>query len=375
MGIKAVVMKGPGQMELREFPRPKAEEGAMLVRMVAAGICGTDRHMLEGCLVVNFPIIPGHENVGIIEEIGGSRAKADAEGKPVKVGDLIIWDSGFYTCGECYYCKWLPSNYGLAFCEKGRSYGFENCDLPPHLLGGWAEYIYLYPGTWCYKLPDNLTVEQAVLVDVLASVNGVERAVFHASWLNMGLGLGRTVVIQGAGAVGIMAAVKAQLLGATRVIMVGGPAHRLAMAKEFGVDETIDIARLRESVERVEAIKELTGGLGADLVVECAGVASAVPEGLEMLRRGGVYVEIGNFTNTGSTTLNPYEHICHKEVTIIGQWGYTSHQYRKDLALLSRHAVRFPFEKLVTHRFALWQYEEALEVVKREECIKAIFLA
>jgi len=372
MDIKAIVMPGPGCLELREFPKPELKEGMMLVRMLMAGICGTDRHIFEGRMPLDFPVIPGHENIGVIEEIAGE--VKDAYGQPLAAGDRVVWDAAYWTCGECYYCKWLPSNYGPTFCEQTLAYGFMNCESPPHLLGGWAEKIVLQPGTWIYRIPDELTDEQAVLVDVLASASGVERAVFHASWLNMGLGLGQTAVIQGSGTVAISAAIKAQLFGATKIIMVGGPAHRLELARDFGVDETIDIAKVQESAERVAAVRELTDGVGADLVVECAGVPSAVPEGLEMLRHGGVFVEIGHFTDTGTTVINPHEHLCAKDVTLIGQWAYSSAQYRKDLALLVRHRDRFPFERLVTHRFALSEHDKAMEMVKQEGCLKAVFV-
>jgi len=373
MGIKAVVMTGPGHLELREYPEPQLEEGTALVRMLMAGICGTDRHVFDGHMEdLEFPIIPGHENIGLVEKIA-SEVK-DVYGNPVSIGDRITWDAAYYTCGECYYCKWLPSNYGSTFCHETLAYGFMNSEAPPHLLGGWAEKIVLQPGTWIYPVPNELATEEAVLVDVLASASGVERAVFHCSWLNMGLGLGQTVVVQGSGAVGLSAAIKAQVLGATRVIMVGGPAHRLALARECGVEETIDIAEVPDADDRVAAVHDLTGGVGADVVVECTGVPAAVPEGLEMLRTGGVFVEIGHFTDSGTTIINPFKHLCSKDVTLLGQYAYSSSQYRKDLALLVNNRDRFPFKKLVTHRFALSEHDEAMQTVRREDCLKAVFV-
>jgi len=371
VSVRAVVMVEPGQLALREFDDPVLEEGTALVRLVLTGVCGTDRHVYEGHLPLDFPVIPGHENLGVVEEIRGEFK--DAMGDPLSVGDRIVWDAGFEACGECYYCKWLPSNYGATFCEKGRAYGFENCDRPPHLLGGWAEKAILVPGTAAYRVPEVLTDEEALLVDPLASASGVERAVFHCSWLGMGLGFGQTVVIQGSGTVGVLAAVKAQLLGATRTLMVGGPASRLTLAESFGVQETIDIGEMTSPNERIAAIRELTGGIGADVVVDCTGVPSAVPEGLDMLRHGGVYVEIGHYTDAGSTTINPFQHLCYKDVTLIGQWAYGSTQFRKDLALLERHHEAFPFGELITHRFRLDQYAEAMDAVKEETCMKAVF--
>jgi threonine dehydrogenase-like Zn-dependent dehydrogenase len=372
MSVRAVVMVGPGELELREFPGPKLEQGTMLVRMIAAGICGTDRHIFDGHMPLDFPVIPGHETIGVVEEIAGEFK--DVHGRPLAVGDRVVWDAVFWTCGECFYCKWLPSNYGPTFCERLRAYGFENCENPPHLLGGWAEQIVIVPGSWVYRVPDELSDEQAVLVDPLASASGVERAVSHCSYLNMGLGFGQTAVVLGSGTVGIFAAVKAQLLGATRIVMVGGPASRLELATEFGVDETLDINDVKDPSDRVRIIRELTDGVGADMVVECAGVPAAVTEGLEMLRHGGVFVETGHYTDSGSTEINPFRHLCYTDVTLIGQWGYSSAQYRKDLSLMVKHRDRFPFEKLVTHRFALSDYGQAIKAVKQEECLKAVLV-
>jgi D-arabinose 1-dehydrogenase-like Zn-dependent alcohol dehydrogenase len=101
MDIKAVVMPEPGHLELREFPKPELKEGLMLVRMLMAGICGTDRRIFEGRMPLDFPIIPGHENIGVIEEIAGE--VKDVYGRPLAVGDRIVWDAAYWTCGECYY--------------------------------------------------------------------------------------------------------------------------------------------------------------------------------------------------------------------------------------------------------------------------------
>jgi L-iditol 2-dehydrogenase len=371
MSVKAIVLYGPGRLELQEFPDPQLNEGMAVVRTSVAGICGTDRHIYDGHLRFDHPVILGHENVGIVEEVAGSFKTVENE--PLSVGDRVLWNAGFETCGECFYCKWLPSNYGTTLCEKSRAYGFENCEEYPYLLGGWAEKVVILPGTAVYKVPDNLSDIHAVLVDPLASTSGIERAVFHCSWLGMGLGLGQTVVVQGSGTIGILAAVKAQLLGATRVIMIGGPKERLSMATEFGVDRTIDIEETKNPDDRVGIIRDLTEGVGADVVVDCAGVPLAVPEGLDMLRRGGIYVELGNFTDTGTVTINPFKHLCHKEVVLIGQWAYGSTQFRKDIALLLKHRDAFPFEKIVTHQFALHDYAEAIEAVSRQECVKVVF--
>ena len=368
---KAVVMKAPGQLELREFPKPTLQNGSILAKVKLCGICGTDVHMFKGHLNVDFPIIPGHELVAEVYEIGGSEVLSDVLGNAIKQGDLIVWPCVYDTCrGKCWYCRWYGDYYGTSLCQEMKAHGFQNCETPPHLLGGWAEYIYLPPTTWVYKVPEGMPEEIAILVDPLSSSNGIERAVFHSSWLNRGLNLSSVVVIQGSGPIGTLGAVKARSLGANRVLMVGGPAERLEVARDFGVDETLNIFDVPEARERIKWVRDLTGGLEADVVVECTGVPDAVPEGLEMLKRGGVYVEIGHYTDAGDTKINPHSHLLAKDVTLIAQAGYARQQFRKDLALLERLRSSYPFRQLVTHTFDLADATKALEIAGTQRAMK-----
>lgn len=371
--VKAVTLVKKGQLEITEYP-VCLENDEIIVKIVHAGICGTDWHIVgKERLDLNYPVILGHENVGTIAQLPHSKIK-DAQNNPLKEGDLVVWAPRYEVCGDCWYCKWLPSTHGFSLCQKGKSHGFVTSKEPPHLLGGWAYYSILPKGTWIYKVPENVNAKVAVLVDPLASVTGVERAAsIHSNWLNEGLYLGSTVVVQGSGVIGYLAAVKAQVLGAGKVIMIGGPEHRLKEAKDhFGVNEIINIEN-HSHTQRLEKVKEITDGVGADVVVECAGVPEAFVEAMELVRRGGVVVELGNFTLTGSIEINPSKHICRNDITIIGQFGYVPQQFRKDLALLERWSKIYPFERLVTHQFPLEKFEEALECVGSQQSIKAVF--
>lgn len=239
------------------------------------------------------------------------------------------------------------------------------CEQPPYFVGGYAEYIYLLPGVWVYKLPDELPTDVAVLVDSLASARGVDRAFKLSQSVS-------TAVIIGSGTVGIMAAVRAKRLGIHKVIMTGAPQMRLDLAMKFGVDYVVNIDEVTDPLERVRMVIELTDGLGADMVVECAGVPAAFREGLEMLRRGGTFVEVGHYTDGGDVSINPHRHICYKDLLLIAQYGVAPHQYREDLLTLAEH--RFPYETLITHRFKIEDVALALETASRFDCMKAVII-
>jgi threonine dehydrogenase-like Zn-dependent dehydrogenase len=175
-----------------------------------------------------------------------------------------------------------------------------------------------------------------------------------------GLTYGDTVVIQGCGAVGMMGLLLARDAGAGQVIVIGGPAERLALAREFGADETLDIATL-------PAAGRMTQGRGADVIFECAGVPAAVAEGLEMVRINGRYLIAGHYGDAGTVPLNPHL-INRKQVTLTGAWSAANRHFLRALTLLRK----LPVEKLVTHRFPLDQINEALIAAERQEALKAV---
>src|SRR5262249_44011985 len=172
--------------------------------------------------------------------------------------------------GHCYYCaeKRQPTR-----CSQRRAYGIGyRCDQPPHFLGGYAEFHYLRPGTTLFKLPQDLPTESVIgaACALITAIDAVERT---------GIAWRDNVVVKGAGPVGIAALAVAKSAGAGRVIVIGGPKHRLAMAKRFGADETIPLEETRDPASRLAAVRALTGGHGADAVLECVGHPAAVGEG------------------------------------------------------------------------------------------------
>jgi L-iditol 2-dehydrogenase len=364
--VRAAVMNGPGNIRVVEFPYPKVAPGSALVRMEMSGICGTDKHMFKGETVhpggqeSAFPIIPGHENVGIIEELGEDAKSLEVEGRALRVGDRVVPICDV-TCGQCYVCR---TSFGLTTsCEKDVGYGTTlSCKDPPHLFGGWAEYMYILPQALMAKVPDGVPAQAAVMTEVMSvPFCGFDKAMNPFPLAKEGFGPGDTVVILGAGPLGICHAVLAKICGAEEVIVVGAPKYRLDLAKSICADYVLNIDELRDPVERLDEIRALTDNRGADLVAECAGVPEAVSQGLDMLRVGGTLIVAGNYIDMGPTPINPQKQILSKNARIIGVNGQTAASYAGALRLIKRYLPQIPIDKMVTHRFRIEETETALK--------------
>ena len=163
-----------------------------------------------------------------------------------------------------------------------------------------------------------------------------------------GFRAGDTVVIQGSGPIGVLAVAAAQEMGAGRVIVVGAPEEpRLALCRRFGAEATVSLEDYETPEARIEAVRELTGPFGADLVMDCSGHPSAGPEGIEMLRDGGTYVEMGQFTDAGAIETN-WHRICTKDLNVLGSWGFTANDIPLGIAMLDRARDRYPWSEMQT---------------------------
>jgi L-iditol 2-dehydrogenase len=364
--VRAAVMSAPGRIAVRNFPYPKIPQDAALVRMEMSGICGTDKHLFKGETrhpsgqETNFPIIPGHENVGIIERLGRNATGLEVEAKRLQEGVRVVPVCDI-ACGSCYICR---SSFGFATsCLNNAAYGTTlSCKDPPHLFGGWAEYMYILPRALLALVPEGLSAEAAVITEVLAvALCAFDKAMSPYPLGKEGFGPGDLVVILGAGPLGICHGIMAKMMGADSVIVVGAPEYRLDLAKRICADHTVNIDKLRDPSERVEEVRRFTEARGADLVAECAGVPEAVSQGLDMLRVGGTLIVAGNYIDMGPTPINPQKQILSKNARIIGVNGQTPASYVAALRLIKRFAQIIPMDKMVTHKFKIEDAESALQ--------------
>ncbi len=350
-------------IETCQLPLPAdLKPGEILIKTELAGVCGTDVHLHKGELKVPLPLILGHETTGFIATLGSGDTR-DWLGRPLMLGDRVSFTVG-RPCGTCRYCRVhrLPSR-----CLNRKAYGVTTpCDAPPHLLGGYSQYHFLHRDTAVFKLPDDLPSEAVVGAGcaLVTAVHGFER--MRMQWAE-------SVVIQGAGPVGLAALAVAKEAGGRPCIVIGGPRDRLERCRRFGADATLDIDEVPDPAERRRIVLDHTGGLGADVVLECVGMPQAVAEGWELCRDGGKYLVLGHYGDAGPIALNPHV-ITRKELTIFGSWGSEPQHWTVALELLRTRRERYPFHELITHRFALDQVNEALSAVAKWQTGKAVIL-
>lgn len=359
----AVMTNFQSAIEVQRFPLPaELRPGEWLIEVELAGVCGTDVHLHKGELKVPLPLVLGHETVGRVAAMGAGEQR-DWRGTAVHVGDRVSFTVG-RTCGQCRYCRVykLPSR-----CLNRAAYGVTTpCSQPPHFLGGYAQYHFLHADTAVFRLADDLPSEAVVGAGcaLVTAVHGFEK--LQMQWAE-------SCVIQGAGPVGLAALAVAKEAGARPLIVIGGPRDRLERCKRFRADLTIDIDEVRDPAARRKIVLEHTHGLGADVVVECVGIPSAVAEGWELCRDGAKYLVLGQYCDAGPTLLNPHL-IVKKELTILGTYGSEPHHWNTALEFLRTRRERYPFHELITHRFGLGQVNEALGAVARWETGKAVIL-
>ena len=375
--VEAAVMTGPKIMRTESFPVPSSNEKSAVVRMLGSAICGTDKHMYSGQMnlglpgaVVTFPVIPGHENLGVVDTIGKEAAQTMVtEGPPLRAGERVVISADI-VCGHCYYCRNI---YGYPWCLNHRSYGdVISCKDPPHLFGGWAEMMYVLPGTFMFRVPTKLSDEEAVLAEQMAVAYGAFGRAFQGPNSKEGYAPADTVVIQGIGPLGICNAFMAKMLGAARIIAIDKSEYRLKLAKQLGVNETISLNESASQQERIQKVLNLTQGLGADLVVECTGDPNILSEGLDMLRLGGTYLVEGAFVEEAGTTISASRQIVAKNARIIGAAGMPFQAYGRVLQMMANFKDSIPFSKAVTHRFDVENAEAGLKKSIEPDSMKVV---
>ncbi|HET8980336.1 MAG TPA: alcohol dehydrogenase catalytic domain-containing protein [Solirubrobacteraceae bacterium] len=359
--VRAATLVAPERLEVREYPYPQAlEPGAVLLRMLASGICGTDKHTFRGETAqyvgtpherrTPFPIIQGHENVGIVTDLGPGGATA-FDGTPLATGDRVV-PAPNRACGRCHMCA---RGFPYYLCRRLENYGNSLTSAQaPHLFGGWSEYLYLRPGTAMFRVPASLPDEVAVLTEIFAVTHSLERAARLPR--PGGFRPGDAVVVIGAGALGLAHAVKASLMGAGRVLVVEPSARRRTVAARLAGAVT-----LAPGPECVAQVRELCAGEGADLGVNATGFPGSFAQAVAMVRDGGTVIEVGAFVDMGEETFNPAT-VCGRSLTLLGVGGEDLTAYEGTLALLARHNGSIPFAEMVSHRFAVHDAPAAMAV-------------
>jgi len=376
--VLAATLVEPRKYELRAYPLPEPAPGCLLVKMQLSGICGTDKHTYQGYTTqyagsgnpkqIPFPIIQGHENVGTVAAIGGSQQYTDFEGIPVKVGDRVVVGPNI-SCGECYYCR---HDFPYYYCPKTVDYGNNiSAGNAPYLFGGWSQYLYVLPNSFVVHVPDELSSEVAVLAEIMAVTVGLDRAKQISAFPNESFRFDDTVVVLGVGPLGMCFVMKARMLGAGAIIAIDLSDYRLNFAKRLGADYALNAANSSEA-ERLDVIRELTQGRGADVVVEAAGVPQTVPQALEMLRMGGLLVEAGNFSDLGDVSINPHRHLCTKNVRILGVGGEEPGAYGPSMRQMVRYMKHYPLQDFITHKFRLKDVDAAVQKSIEPDSMKVV---
>jgi 2-desacetyl-2-hydroxyethyl bacteriochlorophyllide A dehydrogenase len=341
-------MPGPRKpVEIREFPEPDLAEGAVLLRTIYSEVCGTDVHLWHGRLAgVPYPIIPGHVSIGHVHKMRG--VVRSATGGAIREGDRVVFFDVHRTCGRCYACtvSATPTK-----CVTRRVYGITD-SAEEGLFGGWSEAIYLEPGVVMAVLPHAVSAEDYIGggCGLITAVHAIDRAAIR---------LADSVLVQGTGAVGLCAIVLARLSGASRVIAIGAPADRLALAERMGAGLVLDVASTTAE-ERREHVLAHTSGRGPDVVIEASGSPRAVEEGLTLVRDGGRYVIAGHYTNAGPSQINAHEQINRKHLDIRGCWGSEAGHFLRALSILETAARDVPFRAIGARTFRLDNLNEAL---------------
>ncbi len=355
---RRVYIDRPNQpLGFAEVELPPAPPGGAIVAIEYGGVCGSDVHVWRGARELAGPLVLGHEGIGFVAELGEGAA-TDYAGEPVAVGDRV------YLAPQrpCHRCRACTVESEFAACEHRDEYFYTGPEEPTHAT--YNSHVWLVEGAPFYKVPDD--VPPLGLIAFGCALPTMLQANERAGRV----GLGDEVLVQGSGPVGLAATVVARASGAQRIVVVGGPAARLEMARRLGADETIEIGEHPDPGERAELVRELLPR-GADVVVEAAGVQSAFPEGLDLLARGGRYLVVGLHHGAGTSPIDPRE-LNRANVTVTGSaFEQPGHQY-KAIRFVARHHDQFPLTDVVTHRFSLDRAEEALETMERGEAIKAV---
>lgn len=348
----ALVQTGPREQHFEEIPFPALPQGAALLRVEANGICGSDVESFLGEDRVapadrKYPRINGHEIVGVIEEMGPAARHRGG----LKVGDRVAVNP-VIPCGKCRPC----TDGRMHMCAAGRfdvpTYGFIPTTVGPGLWGGYSTHVYIDPDTVVYPFPEDFDPLSATLWNPLGGA-------IQWSVMTPGHKVGQSVVVLGSGQRGLAIVAAQRAVGSGQIIATGltRDQHKLDLALEFGADAVINV----EEQDPVEAVMELTGGQGADLVIDTVPkITSTTLQGIQMVKTGGTFVNIG--VKDPIVDGFPIGRITSKNIRVIGAANSSIAAYQTAADMLISGAVSL--DKMRTHVFGFDRFEEALDTLE-----------
>lgn len=335
--MRAAVFPAPEEFQIVERETPRAPEGTMTVRVEACGVCGTDVHIYRGEFpTASFPLIAGHEFAGVVEATGSGVSH-------LRAGDHVAVDPNI-NCGACRPCR-----RGLGhLCRFLTAVGV-------NLDGGFATYCQV-PARQAYKVPRGMPFETAAMAEpVSCCVHGMERANVRP---------GDFVVVIGAGMIGLIMTQLARLRGAAMVLVSEPAPQKREMARQLGATQVVD-----PDAEDVQAaVAEATGDNNADCVIDCAGGANTAQQATKLVGEGGTVLLFGVAPPTARITIAPFD-IYRREITITGSF---TNPFTFDAAVALLASGRLQVDQLISHRVALPDLPDAIEMVEARQAMKVI---
>lgn len=333
----AKLAPGDGHVGLLEVPMPEVRANHVLIEVKATGVCGTDIHIYHGEYAANPPVIMGHEVAGLVADVGEGATNC-------QMGDRVTCETYFSVCNECDFCRaGLPN-----LCPQRKSIG-------SGVHGGFTQYV-LVPAHNIHHLPANVDLIAGALSEPLTCcVHALERTHVEP---------GETVIVSGPGAIGLLMAQVVKAAGAKVVVLgTGADTARLVMAQTLGADLALNV----EEGTTPQIVADLTGGVGADVVFECAGVGASAQSCLKLVRRRGRYGQVGLF---GKPITWDLDLVCYKELEVHGSFAHLPSAWRKALKLMASGQVQT--RPLVSAILPITEWQAAFDAFERRDGLKIV---
>ncbi len=335
--------KGVGFLELREVEPPRPGPGEVLIEVKACGVCGTDIHVLHDRFPYWPPVILGHEFAGQVVETG-------PDTQYYRTGDRVVGEPHTQACGHCYLCR----TGNIQICPTKRSPGWG-------IDGAFTKYLKM-PERLLHRIPDGMSYDVAALVEPTANTvhDVVERAKVEA---------GDFVVVLGPGPIGLLAAMTARAGGARHVVIVGAPqdeAIRLKKARDLRFETVLNAGNADVSA----AVRDLTNGIGADLVIECSGAAAAIASAVDLVRKKGRICAIG--MTAKDTIPFPWDKAAFKVCDIIFNLSTSYTSWDRTINLI--HTGRIPAQEVISHRLPLSEWRRGFDEIEAQRALKVLLI-